>query len=344
MNAVHARDLDLNLLPVLVAMADTGSVTAAAARLYLTQSAISAALGRLRSAVGEALVLRHGRGIILTERGARLVAEARPHLDAIVQATLLPARFEARTSESTLRLGLADTADEWLLPPLLLFLEAEAPRMRLVCTPIQFRTVAEALATRRIDLAVTVADELPPSIARQPLIRSHFVCLSDPRFVRLGARPTEHAYLAQDHVVVSYNGDLRGVVEDIFGRERRVRCSVANFAAIGAIVDGSRLVATIPVVVATHIRRVRPHLRTSTFPFSHPPGSIELIWPRVLDVDPACRFVRDALVKIANDRPTLDARSPKPASPQPRGVAARGAGATLSAARATPRPAKTAKR
>ena len=88
MNSVHARDLDLNLLPVLVAVADTGSVTAAAARLYLTQSAISAALGRLKSAIGEAVVIRHGRGVVLTERGARLVAEARPHLDAIVQATL----------------------------------------------------------------------------------------------------------------------------------------------------------------------------------------------------------------------------------------------------------------
>ncbi|HEY0465823.1 MAG TPA: LysR family transcriptional regulator, partial [Polyangiaceae bacterium] len=83
MNPVHARDLDLNLLPVLVAVADTGSVTAAAARLYLTQSAISAALGRLKSAIAEAIVIRHGRGVVLTERGARLVAEARPHLDAI---------------------------------------------------------------------------------------------------------------------------------------------------------------------------------------------------------------------------------------------------------------------
>jgi LysR family transcriptional regulator, mexEF-oprN operon transcriptional activator len=300
MNGVHARNIDLNLLPVLIAVADTGSVTAAAERLYLTQSAISAALGRLRSAIGEAIVIRQGRGVVLTERGARLVAEARPHLDAILQSALQPARFDPRTSARTLRIGLADIADEWLLPRLLRFLDSEAPRIRLVCSPIQFRTVKEALATRRVDIAITVADELPASVARRPLLRSHFVCVFDPRFVRLGVRPTERAYLAQDHVIVSYNEDLRGVVEETFSKERRVRCSVASFGSIGAIVDGGRLVATVPSIVASQILRVRPHLRVAPIPFSHLPGTVELLWPAALDVDPACRFVRDAIITMAD--------------------------------------------
>lgn len=299
MNLVHARDLDLNLLPVLMAVADTGSVTAAAARLYLTQSAVSAALGRLRSAIGEPIVTRHGRGVVLTERGARLVAEARPHLDAIVQAAIRPARFDPKTTDATFRLGLADIADEWLLPPLLRLLEQEAPDMKLIGSPIQFRTVSEALATRRIDLAVTVADELPASIARRPLVKSNFVCLFDPRFVRLGARPTERAYLAQQHVIVSYNGDLHGVVEESFGRQRRVRCSVASFSAVGAIVDGGRLVATIPNLFAPQILALRPHLRTAPIPFPHEPGDTELLWPKALDVDPACAFIRAAIIRIA---------------------------------------------
>ena len=300
MNDVHARDLDLNLLPVLVAVADTGSVTAAAARLYLTQSAISAALGRLRTAVGEAIVIRHGRGVVLTDRGSRLVAEARPHLDALVHATLHPDAFDPKTTDRTIRLGLADATDESLLPPLLRALETEAPHLRILCSPVQFRTVNEALATRRVDIAVTVADELPASIARRPLLTSHFVCVFDPRFVRLGARPTERAFLAQDHVVVSYNGDFRGVIEESFGKKRRVRCSVGSFSSVGAIVEGGRLVATVPVIVARQIVRTRPQLRMSPIPFAHEPGTVEMLWPEALDGDPACRLVRDALVRIAN--------------------------------------------
>ncbi|RYE94505.1 MAG: LysR family transcriptional regulator [Myxococcales bacterium] len=298
MTAVHARDLDLNLLRVLVAVADTGSVTRAAARLYLTQSAVSAALGRLADALDAPMLARHGRGVILTSRAARLVTEVRPLLEAVVQAALAPERFDPRTSERTVRLGLSDLADEWLLPPLLRRLGREAPRMRFVCMPVQFRTVVEALATRRVDIAATVIDQVPSSILRAPLNRGRFVCLYDPRHARLGVRPTARTYLAQDHVIVSYNGDLRGTVEDTFGVERRIRCSVASFSAIGAIVDGSELVATLPDIFAWHVLRQRPHLRTAPFPFAHPRGGMDLLWPAALDEDEACAFVRAAIVDI----------------------------------------------
>jgi LysR family transcriptional regulator, mexEF-oprN operon transcriptional activator len=301
MTVVHARDLDLNLLRVLVAVADTGSVTRAAARLYLTQSAVSAALARLSASLDTPMLARHGRGVILTSRAARLVTEVRPLLEALLRASLAPARFEARTSERTIRLGLSDFSEEWLLPPLLRRLGRDAPKMRLACTPVQFRTVGEALATRRVDLAATVADELPRAILRTPLVRGHFVCLFDPRHVQLGARPTKRAYLAQEHVIVSYNGDLRGMVEDSFGVERRVRCSVATFSAIGAIVDGSALVATLLDVFAAQLVRQRPHLCTAPFPFAHPAGGMDLLWPAALDQDDACAFVRAAIVDIAKE-------------------------------------------
>lgn len=277
-------------------------MTAAASRLYLTQSAVSAALGRLRTAVGEPIVTRHGRGVVLTERGAQLVAEARPHLEAIFHAALQPSRFDPRTTDRIVRLGLADIADEWMLPCLLRVLDEQAPNMRLVCSPIQFRNVGEALATRRIDLAVTVADELPGSVARHPLVTSSFVCVFDPRWVRLGARPTERAYLEQDHVIVSYNGDLRGVIEETFGRQRRIRCAVASFSAIGAIVEGSRLVATVPTIFVEHVMRLRPKLRAAPIPFRHPPGTIELLWPKAVEVDPAVRLVRQAIEVIGAER------------------------------------------
>lgn len=76
-----------------------------------------------------------------------LLVELRPHLLALVDAALSPPQFDAATSERTLRLGLSDSADQWLLPGLLRVLEKEAPRMARIVLPVQFRNVAAALST-----------------------------------------------------------------------------------------------------------------------------------------------------------------------------------------------------
>ena len=298
-NKNYARDLDLNLLKVLVAVADTGSVTAAAAQLYLTQPAISAALRRLSTAIGAPVTLRHGRGIVLSPRGARLVGDVRPHLEAMIQTALAPPRFDPLTSDRLFRLGLSDSTAEWLLPPLLRRLAGTAPLMRFIAIPIQFRTVGEALAQRRIDLAITIADLLPESIVRRPLFRGRMVCVYDPRFAKLGPRPSERTYFAHEHVIVSYNGDLRGFVEDTYGRERRVRCAVAMFSAVGAIVEGTALIATMPDIVAHQLVARNSRLALARFPLPQVDNGMDLLWPAAFDADDGHSFLRDEIVAIS---------------------------------------------
>src|SRR5690606_28377021 len=110
---------------------------------------------------------------------------------------------------------------------------------------------------------------------------------------------TEAEYFARDHVVVSYNGDLRGIVEDALGKQRRIRCSVSSFATLGTLIDGSSLIATVPGVVATYIRARRPHLRTATLPFRLGTTPTELLWPSTTDDDEPGRFVRSTVIEIA---------------------------------------------
>ncbi len=295
------RDLDLNLLRVFAVVGETGGITEAAKRLYLTQSAVSAALRRLTTAVGAPLFLRSGRGIALTSRGERLRAGLETHLGPLVEAALAPATFDPATAERTLRLGLSDSAELWGLPPLLRVLEREAPGIRIVAVPVQFRTVAAEL-TSGLAAAITVADELPATIRRERLFYGGFTCLYDPRHAKVRKRTLSEAeYFAHDHVIVSYNGDLRGIVEDLVGKNRKVRCSVSSFANIGAIVDGTAMLATIPELVAVKILAARPHLRTKPLPSTMKiEGShAELLWPAVTDDDEPCKFVRAKIREIA---------------------------------------------
>jgi len=300
MHENYRRDLDLNLLRVFVVVADSGTVTKAADRLYLTQPAISAALRRLTSAVGAPLFVKHGRGLVLSNQGERLLAVARPHLQSLVDATLATPPFDPAQSDRVLRLGLSDVAEVWLLPPLLRVLEQQAPRMRVIAVPVQFRNVGDALAERRVDVAVTVADEMPTSVHRELLFKGSFVCLYDPRHTKLPKRLTEREYFARDHVIVSYNNDMRGLIEDLFGKQRRARISLATFAHVPDVIDGTALLATVPTSVASHARRVRPHLRTVALPFSLGSTGIDMLWPAGTHDDPACRFVREEIATIAD--------------------------------------------
>src|SRR4051794_16470358 len=106
MHGVYERDLDLNLLRVFAVVADEGSITRAASRLYITQPAVSAAMRRLSEFVGAELIARQGRGVVLTTRGAELAVAARAYLGPLVAATLAVPVFDPKTSTASVRLGL----------------------------------------------------------------------------------------------------------------------------------------------------------------------------------------------------------------------------------------------
>jgi LysR family transcriptional regulator, mexEF-oprN operon transcriptional activator len=309
----YGRDLDLNLLRVFAVVAEEGSITRAASRLYVTQPAVSASMRRLTAFVGAELVTRQGRGVTLTGRGAELLLAARMHLAPLVAAAMAAPVFDPRHSTARIRFGVADGMEAVIVPALLARLRREAPGMQLVVATVQFRNVEEMLLTGKIDFAVTVADELPRSILRRSLMFARkpskgFVCLYDSRFGKLGNPVTERAYFAREHVIVSYAGDARGVVEDALKKARTVRVVVPSFGHVADVVDGSELVATVPATFATHIVKTRPHLHMVALPFAMKSASLELLWLRATDEDAAARFVR-GLVTAVIEAPTPRARA-----------------------------------
>jgi len=267
---VYARDLDLNLLRVFVVVALQGSVTSAAKKLYLTQPAVSAALKRLSLAVG---------------------------------ATLSSEAFDPKKSDRTVRIGLSDASEGWLLPRLLHRLTREAPNIRLVVIEVQFRTVRTAFEAGAIDFAVCVADDVPAGVTRAPLLTGGFVCLFDPKRVRAKKKIAREAYFAHKHVIVSYNGDLRGVVEDMLHLRRDVRVSIPSFHGVGAIVRGTDMLATVPRLVAEDQLRLHPSLAIAELPFDLTSSSVgmELLWRPPLDDEPSVRFVMDHVRRIARE-------------------------------------------
>lgn len=294
----YAKDLDLNLLRVFVVVAEEGSITRAASRLYVTQPAVSAAMRRLAELLGGELFTRQGRGLALTHRGEKILAVAQAHLGPLVDVMRAEPAFDAMASTATIRLGIGDGMDAVLVPPLLARLRRTAPRMRIIVVFVSFRNVEEQLLGCKIDLALSVADELPRSIHRERLFDGtnvEFVCLYDGRCLKLPRTLTDERYFALEHVVVSFAADARGIVEDELGRMRDIRVCLPGFSSIADVVDGSPLVATVPLGFAQHFRKTRPHLKIAKLSFTLEGGCLDLLWSRVKDSDEVVSFVREEL-------------------------------------------------
>jgi DNA-binding transcriptional LysR family regulator len=176
--ALITSKLDLNLLPVIVALAEHRSVSAAARHLGMSQPAVSAALGRLRASLGDPLFVRTARGMEATPRALTVLAPARAAL-GIVDQEILPAQgFHPSTSDRKITLALSDIGEMVFLPKILARLQAEAPRMTVRSVTLPVSQLERGLELGEIDLAIGYFPDLKGNNFFQQRLFSHgFVCL-----------------------------------------------------------------------------------------------------------------------------------------------------------------------
>jgi DNA-binding transcriptional LysR family regulator len=122
--------LDLNLLVALEALIEEGSVSKAAKRLFITQSAMSKTLGRLRQLFGDPLFVRKGPGMMPTPRAEQLARQL-PKVLLAVQEMIEPQAFDPATFVGHFNLVVQGHMGFWLMPPLIESLACSAPHIRL---------------------------------------------------------------------------------------------------------------------------------------------------------------------------------------------------------------------
>ncbi|WP_346299946.1 LysR family transcriptional regulator, partial [Halomonas sp. BM-2019] len=166
---MRAPTLDLSLLRTLVAVADTGSVTAAARRLAYTQSAVSMQLSRLEQSLGTALHERVGRGLRFTAEGERLLGHAR-RLLALNDEALADMRTRRVTGE--LNLGIPEDYAS-LLTAVFSWFHQLYPEVGLQVTCGTSADLVERVRADELDLALVTRQRRSPGgevIRREPLV------------------------------------------------------------------------------------------------------------------------------------------------------------------------------
>ena len=222
---------DLNLLKVFEAIYDEGGA-GRAARLGVTQSAVSAALARLRALYGDPLFTRTGRGLAPSLRARELRPVIGEALDKCRQSLALARPGRAGVAGRSVTLGLSDDFEIALGRDIMDRLAAEAPGLRVIFRQAHSRMAADMLMAREADLVIASGGLSAAALQKALVGHGGYACLLDPASLRRGQKALSvEEFVRREHVLVSSGGFI-GVVDEVLhgmGLKRRVQASTSHF-------------------------------------------------------------------------------------------------------------------
>lgn len=287
------ENVDLNLLPPLIALLDEKQVSRAAQRIGLSQPAMSRALQRLRRALNDELLVRAADGYWLTPRAERIRAQL---------ATIVPRLntlfadddFDPRENSQAFQLAGTDYAVTVFASPLFQRIHEQSPH-----STVRFRPWHDGVFTDidRGDLdLVFFGARAPAHLSTELLFTDRFVCLVAPQHplaqheaIRL------EQYLECQHLVIDTERGQQPAIDRVLGRlgtPRRPALTVPFHALAHSALPGTQLMVTIPTrLLATHADgnglcklQAPPEIDTLRY---------YMAWHPRLDRDPVHSWLRD---------------------------------------------------
>jgi DNA-binding transcriptional LysR family regulator len=295
MSEIDPSQLDGRLLQLLVTVLEEGSITRAAQRLGVTQSAVSHLLDRLRELVDDPLFVKSGRGITATARAETLAVQARVLLEEMRRfLAATPRDLAGLKAEFTVAAN--DLQRDLLLPPLLERLRRKAPGLTLRVVPSGVPT-PELLRAGDCQLAISPRPPDAGDILQKRLFEDRYRVFFDAAC--RGAPRHLDEYLAAEHVTVAYEGRRALELDQglaAAGIERRFVVQVPGFAGIAPFVRGTGRLATAPSLLRAGLLR---DLGSCEPPVHCPPLPMYMIWHLRHRHDSLHTWVREELEAAA---------------------------------------------
>ena len=295
--------LDLNLLVALDVLLAEKSVSLAADRLCLSQSATSSALGRLRDYFGDELLVVKGRSMVLTARAEELIEPVRAVLDQIRSTIAIAPEFDPATCDRQIRFMASDYSTQVLLAGALAMIEAEAPNMRFEIQPMGDSPI-DTLERGQIDLLLTIDYAISSDHPSQVLFEDDYVVVGDASNPAMEGDMTREKYFALGHVTARFGKSRTPAFDDWFVRrqktQRRIEVVAPTFLSQTALVVGTKRIATMHRRLASQMVKVLP-LTLREVPFDIPPIREAIQWHITNNNDRALRWVVERLAAMAHE-------------------------------------------
>ena len=246
------RQFDLNLLIIFEALISECHVSRAAEKVFLSQSAMSHALNRLRDYCDDPLLVRTANGLQPTPRALQMLPDVRRSLQLIEHTLNKPEAFDARCSNRAFTIACTDYFEAVIFPELFAHLQEVAPGVRINVEMITDASSREKLEDRQVDLVVGVdaSHRYPKHLITHSWLSEHLVCLAARDNSRIGDKLNLQQYLDSNHVVFFDEvGDTANPVDtwlesQQLSRHHSVRTT--NYVAAARIIAQTNAIATLP--------------------------------------------------------------------------------------------------
>ena len=294
------KGLDLNLLVALDTLLAEKSVTQAAERLHLTQSAVSNALARLRDTLGDDLLVQSGRKMVLTPFAEELRGQVRDILMRIDSTVRSKPDFLPESSHRHFRIACSDFVAEAVFTDVVREMSRGAPGISLELLPLVSDGIYLELQRGDIDLIVAPDHYCRPGHLQARSSASHGPAWHGRATRRVGDTISLAEYVQAEHVALQPMGQV--ALDQYFleqrGIKRRVMVSVPVFTWMPRLLVGTQRIATMPRRFATGFARALP-LKIVRPLFDLPPLTESMQWHPSRDRDKALAWLRQVILKVA---------------------------------------------
>lgn len=300
---MHVMNFDLNLLKTLDALLDTKNVTHAAKRLGLSQPATSHALGRLRTALGDPLLVRTGSAQVLTERAEQLRDPLKEALARAEQVLSPPRGVTPAMLQRNFSVNLADYTELVLLPRLAERLSSEAPGVTVTCRPHRMNPLEALTSGDELWLGVRAPDQ--PGLVVQRLFSDSYLCVIRKDHPLARKKISLKQFVELKHVQIAPGGLPGGPLDDALaarGLARTIAVRVPNFLVAPLLISKSDLVLTAPTRVVELFKDFAG-LHVFEAPIRLPSFTVEQCWLARSHADAAHKWFRGTLKECSLGNP-----------------------------------------
>lgn len=270
---------DLSLIRAFVAVYETGSVSAAARRLHVTQPSVSHSLARLKDLLHQPLFTRTRQGMVPTALANELYPDMQSALDVIATVFARAIAFDPAQTKRVFTIAMTDLGEIAFLPAIMRMLSALAPAAQLQVVSVQMELVADWLLKGRIDAALCPTTSQLAGLKSALVFDENYCCIYRSGHPRMTQDANLDAYLAETHISVagSAGHDIVESAWTVLGIEPKVALRLPSLGVVESIVAASDYLAVVPSRIATAFSR-RDSIAVAPLPYPVPSFEVRLHW------------------------------------------------------------------